>query len=219
MPLFGRRNDRKDDHPPEVPEGYVEVHHDELDEALKEWCNEVCKDFNDADRAQYLDLAFLQPGVEDIAEEDADAIGYLRTACALGYHARIVEVRRLGLEQDNPYLSHFLAWAAAEQSFGNDWFATMNGAAAMLANMADSMRDEPAGTTENDEYLGPEGMGSDARARFAVLLIGVIAGANPSAVSDHISRASARSWKVGYHLRVCEEALPAEALAELGEDL
>jgi hypothetical protein len=219
MPLFGRRKDRKDDERPEVPEGYVAVHHDELDEMLEEWCNEVCKDFNDADRAQYLDLAFLQPGLQDIGEEDAGATIYLRTACALGYHARIVEVRRLGLEEDNPYLSHFLVSAAAEQRFGNDWWATMNGAAAVLAIMADSMRNEPAGTTEEDPYLGPEGLGADARARFAMLLLGVIAGANPSAVSDHVCRASARSWKVGYHLRVCEEALPAEALAELGEDL
>ena len=92
MPLFGRRKDRKDDDRPEVPEGYVAVHHGELDEALKEWCNEVCQDFNDADRAQYLDLAFLQPGVEDVGEDDHDAVIYLRTACAMGYHARIVEV-------------------------------------------------------------------------------------------------------------------------------
>jgi len=219
MSLFGRKNDRKDDERPEVPEGYVAVHHGELDEALKEWCNEVCKDFNNADRPQYLDAAFVQHGAEDVGEDDNEALIYLRTACALGYHSRIVEVRRLRIEEDNPYLSGFLGWAAAEKSFGDDWFATMTGAAKMLANIADSVRSEPAGTTEGDEYLGPEGMGADARERFAVLLLGVIARANPSAVSDHVCRASARAWKVGYHLRICEEALPAEALAERGEDL
>lgn len=162
----------------------------------------------------YLGLSFMQAGMGDTDETDNDAIRYVGTACSLGYFARAVEFNVLRLDEVNENLADFLVWSADEGAYGDDWFATMNGAASTLANASESTAPP---TAETDVLLAPEGMGDDARKRFAGHLLLALMNSD-EASSDVGFGVLMRAWRVGYYLRACDMALPNEAILELREE-
>jgi hypothetical protein len=198
--------------PPPAPPGYEAVHNDEIDRWLAPLCEKVFASLTEQEVPPSLSLAFMQPAVTRIEGASGDVVRYVATACALGYYAREVEFDSLSLEKHNPDITGFLSWAASAHSFGEDWFATMNGVADTLANASESTATP---TEETIALLAPEGMGTDARRRFARHQLLALANSDEPAPSGVTTSVLVHSWRVGYYLHACKAALPDEALDDL----
>jgi hypothetical protein len=186
------------------------VRQEELDTWLESLAEQVFE-LAGSEVPQYVGLAFMQEGMRHA--ESNEAVQYVGSACAMGYFSRVAELHALAIDEVNADLADFLEWAAEENNFGDDWFATMNGAANTVANASESTA--PA-SVETAALLAPEGMGTEARMRLAGHLLLQVFESDGRPRFGVESAAMMRAWRVGYYLRACEAALPDQAVRQLG---
>lgn len=209
MPLFKRRSSREQPSEDDgsaralaaIVERAEEIH---LGDDIPEFPDLACK----------VALAQVVRVDDPSAAEDITAEDLQRSwNCArLGYGVRRAEYELLEVEDENPTLSAFMVRQRREQTFGEDWFATMMGTAATLmsADQADPERDRE----DVAAMLGSDIIGTGLRtAIIHRITLAFIAGPHqnpPTPVEPTGTQfvEAQASFRFGYWFAAAEAALP-----------